>query len=165
MEVGSWKFIKRDEKRDVFSIYPLYHRSAHLSSISLLLFFFLFSLFFILNWTHIAQGRMHSYSIIVHFNVGENCYFCLFSTRKVLFFYTLFFECCPKAFNHCVIVTITFFAHTSLDAMLGKHHLIAGARIFASTIRMMDQASSRLSLEQCHRKCRFCKFCIMVITH
>ena len=91
--------------------------------------------------------------------------FCLISTRKVLFLYALFLERCPKALNHCVIVTITFFAHTSLDGMLGKHHLIADARIFAATIGMMHQASSWLSLEQCHRKCCLYKFCIMLITH
>ena len=74
-KLGLRKFIKRDEKEKDLLYIELYQRSAHLSSISLLLFFFLFSLFFILNWTYIAQGRMHSYSIIVHFNVRRKLLF------------------------------------------------------------------------------------------
>src|SRR5437667_2585077 len=108
---------------------------------------------------------MSSYTIVVYFNVRKNGCFCLFSCGKVNVLYTFLLQCCPKALNHCIIVTIPFFAHTSLDGMLGKHHLIAGARIFAATIGMMHQASSWLSLEECHRKCCLYKFCIMLITH
>src|SRR5450432_4239323 len=105
---------------------------------------------------------MPSSSIVIDFDVLKNSNFRLISTGKDGLLHALLLQGCPKALDHCVIIAIAFFTHADLNSLLVKHHLIANARIFTSSIGMVNEASSWLSLKQCHGKCRLNKFCIMM---
>lgn len=89
---------------------------------------------------------MHPLAIIVHLNILKNRSFCLLSTGKDFLVTTFFLECCPKALYHCIIIAIPFFTHTPLNSVLLEQQLIAFARIFASSIGMMNETSSWLPL-------------------
>src|SRR6266571_1209679 len=108
---------------------------------------------------------MSSFSIVKHFDVVKESCFCLFSTRKDSFPNTFFFECSPKTFYHRVIIAITFSAHTDLNIVLMQQFLIPGAGIFAASVRVMHQISSRLPLDERHAKRFSYQLCIMLFSH
>src|ERR1700674_4153757 len=108
---------------------------------------------------------MYAFSIVVHFNVLKNGYFCLISTGEDHVSTTLFLQCCPKTLHHGIIVAIPCTAHTRLDMLLLQQQLIARARIFTAAIGMVDQTSCWSSAQQCHLQCRFYQFCIMMLVH
>src|SRR5258708_1784575 len=112
--------------------------------------FLLFFLFFIGSWTEISQRRMLPFAIIEHFNIFKHCCFCFLPCLIDGLADAFFFERSPKAFDHGVIITITFSAHTHLDPSLMQQVLVALTGIFAPSVRMMDQAHCRIPLAQRH---------------
>src|SRR4051794_36103832 len=98
--------MKKKEKRDYIRIYKLYYRVISLSREMIFFIFSLLSQFFKINWTHISQSRMSSFSIVKYFYVAKKCYFGLFSTWKDVLTNTIFFECSPKALHESIIIAV-----------------------------------------------------------
>src|SRR6266516_696228 len=108
---------------------------------------------------------MSSFSVVIDLDILKNRAFCLVSAGKDFLVTAFCLECCPETLDHRIIVTITFFAHTSHNSMLLEQQLIADARIFTSAIGVMHQTSCWSPLIQHHAKCRFYQFCIVLIAH
>src|SRR5690349_23596605 len=108
---------------------------------------------------------MFSLSIVEHLNVVKYRCFSLISGRENISSDTFFFKCSPEAFDYGVVITITLFAHTHLNIVLLQHILIRLAGIFTATVRVMNQASCWLSLEQCHCQGVFDEFSVVLAPH
>lgn len=126
---------------------------------------FPFHLMFIVTWTEITYIRVFSLSIVTCFNVVKYSIFCLFPCSIRIPTQPFFFQCSPKAFDERVIMAITLSTYIDLNIMFFQHLLMAFARIFASSIRMMYQPNSRLPLDQCHLQCSFDQLCVMILAH
>src|SRR2546421_8147650 len=97
---------------------------------------------------------MYSLSIVKYLNIFKHSIPCFCSCLVILALNTFLFQGSKEGFHQRVVITVSLFAHTNLDAILLQQGHIALARVLTSSIRMMHQTSSWPPLRECH----FCRF-------
>ncbi|MEQ1544472.1 hypothetical protein [Methyloglobulus sp.] len=70
-------------------------------------------IFFKRNGAEIAQFRVKSFAIVIHFNVFEHLILGICPSPKAFAMHRFDFEAVVSAFHCRIIVAITFFAHAT----------------------------------------------------
>ena len=101
---------------------------------------------FILLWAAKAKRRVKTFSIIESFDPFKDARSSLLASHEIAVENMLLFERAEKTLNDTVVPAVTFAAHAAGDLVERKECLVVVAGVLATSVRVSDEASLRLSL-------------------